>query len=368
MEFFNRKEEVLDIELTQYGKYLLSVGKFKPSYYAFFDDDVIYDRRYQGLPPSDDVAETSPTENQKDSQKRIQETPRIKSQHNFLPTNKTIKQVEPTLASPTTDAVVNQLGQTGVQPDFGQNLLQLAKVGKTTALSDPQTEINFAYPSYFKNDYYGVSLPLGTSDHSSIYVPAWQINFMQGQLKSSVSHDGGDGDQKYGIKKIPQLEIEVTFDTSVGYNNEADLSLNVISQESPGSPLSGINNQIFPNGSFVKIIEDYIILDVQELNSLIGGEYSNNFDIEVYEIMDEGTENESLRQLSFLGANKPPSISYPETDNIQEFFESHPEITPSVVDYFFEVSVDKEIQLVYDYENTQTNTAVNDLEPCEDDV
>ena len=30
MGFFDRKEEVIDIELTQYGKHLLSLGKFKP--------------------------------------------------------------------------------------------------------------------------------------------------------------------------------------------------------------------------------------------------------------------------------------------------------------------------------------------------
>ena len=80
MEFFNRKEEVLDVELTQYGKYLLSVGKFKPSFYAFFDDDVIYDTQYQGPPPNADGTALvdeygkslrGPTENQKDSQKRL---------------------------------------------------------------------------------------------------------------------------------------------------------------------------------------------------------------------------------------------------------------------------------------------------------
>ena len=94
MEFFNRKEEVLDVELTQYGKYLLSIGKFKPSYYAFFDDDIIYDIRYQGLAPNNSIIEGSPVENQKDAQKRIQETPRVKVQHNFITVDKTHKQVE----------------------------------------------------------------------------------------------------------------------------------------------------------------------------------------------------------------------------------------------------------------------------------
>ena len=36
MSFFNKKEDVLEIELTQFGKkQLLSEGNFKPQYYAF---------------------------------------------------------------------------------------------------------------------------------------------------------------------------------------------------------------------------------------------------------------------------------------------------------------------------------------------
>ncbi len=44
MTFFNKKEEVIEIELTQYGKYLLSKGKFRPVFYAFSDDEILYDR------------------------------------------------------------------------------------------------------------------------------------------------------------------------------------------------------------------------------------------------------------------------------------------------------------------------------------
>ena len=42
MSFFDKKEEVISIELTPYGRSLLSLGKLRPTYYAFFDDDVIY--------------------------------------------------------------------------------------------------------------------------------------------------------------------------------------------------------------------------------------------------------------------------------------------------------------------------------------
>ena len=49
MTFLDKKEQVLDIQLTQYGKYLLSKGKLKPVYYSFFDDDVLYDSTYAGI-------------------------------------------------------------------------------------------------------------------------------------------------------------------------------------------------------------------------------------------------------------------------------------------------------------------------------
>jgi hypothetical protein len=42
MTFLKSKEDVIDIQLTSYGKYLLMNGKFMPEYYAFFDDEIVY--------------------------------------------------------------------------------------------------------------------------------------------------------------------------------------------------------------------------------------------------------------------------------------------------------------------------------------
>ena len=61
-KFLDKKERVLDLELTNYGKYLLSVGKFKPTYYAFYDDNVLYDGAYANI-----------TESQNNIHKRIKE-------------------------------------------------------------------------------------------------------------------------------------------------------------------------------------------------------------------------------------------------------------------------------------------------------
>ena len=45
-KFLNKKEQVYDLKLTSYGRYLFSIGSFKPTYYAFFDDNITYDSRY----------------------------------------------------------------------------------------------------------------------------------------------------------------------------------------------------------------------------------------------------------------------------------------------------------------------------------
>ena len=70
MLFFNKKEEVIDVQLTAYGKHLLAKGKFRPKYYCFFDDDILYDAEKGGV-----------SEEQNKAQHRILEgTPKLKTQ------------------------------------------------------------------------------------------------------------------------------------------------------------------------------------------------------------------------------------------------------------------------------------------------
>ena len=73
MSFFNSKEEVIDIELTPYGKHLLSKGKWKPVYYEFYDDDIVYDSEF-----------SSQTEGQSQINQRIKSQAREKVQYSFV--------------------------------------------------------------------------------------------------------------------------------------------------------------------------------------------------------------------------------------------------------------------------------------------
>ncbi len=45
----DKKEDVLKVELTSWGRRLLGSGKFSPKYFSFFDTSVIYDAAYQDI-------------------------------------------------------------------------------------------------------------------------------------------------------------------------------------------------------------------------------------------------------------------------------------------------------------------------------
>ena len=125
MEFFNQKEEVLDIQLTQYGKHLLSRGALKPVYYSFFDEDILYDGRYALL-----------TESQNNIEPRIQEnTPRLKTQYSFASAEDRLK-------------MVNKVSN---------------------------VERNFSFVS-----------SLGTSDLGTQYSPKWNIRMLEGEISGSI--------------------------------------------------------------------------------------------------------------------------------------------------------------------------------------
>ena len=74
MSYLDPKEQVINLDLTPYGRYLLSVGKLNPVYYGFFDDDIIYDSSFANIS----------SEKQSDIEERIlNETPRFTAQGNL---------------------------------------------------------------------------------------------------------------------------------------------------------------------------------------------------------------------------------------------------------------------------------------------
>lgn len=303
MAFIDKKEQVVEIELTQFGKQLLSKGKFKPEFYAFFDDDVLYDSRYAGY-----------EEPQNNAQERIKnETPSVGVQYSYSGRETKVKQI-------------NEYVRAGERTEEGR----YKRLGARELQQTPEK-------------HYALSAPLGTISLDAEHAPAWSINVLKGEISSSVEFKEGD----HQTVRIPQLGMEnIEYRTVVEKSqpptteDEALVDDEQLSQNE--LDLEGFTRK-FEDGSFLRIHQDSIVLEVEEINTFFENE---NFDIEVFEIEEEqelfnaGTR-EVLIPLYFR-KKKPEVINNVLVDPEDLEFEL-PEMDPSYVEYFFDVFCDEEI-------------------------
>jgi|10_taG_2_1085330.scaffolds.fasta_scaffold03664_2 hypothetical protein len=136
--FFNKKEQVFEIALTDYGKTMFSLGKFDPQYYSFFDFGVLYDGLRANIKPNDLEPWPSP--------------PAAESQNSIVPRVKNTPSLRP-------------LAQFAGEKSNAQV--------KTIGLQSPgSNNITVANSKFLK--------PLGSSSPWSQYAPSWQINHLTG--------------------------------------------------------------------------------------------------------------------------------------------------------------------------------------------
>lgn len=131
MPFFNQKEQVIKIELTNYGKYLYGQGKFKPEYYQFFDSDILYDIRYAAL-----------SERQSEINTRIKETARELPQYSF----------------------------TGVETNF-YKARQHVPIGR-------EKDIENFHLNNTPEKHYSLFAPLGNGYVGTGSIPSWDLNLL----------------------------------------------------------------------------------------------------------------------------------------------------------------------------------------------
>ena len=226
MSFFDKKEEVMDIQMTSYGKELLSKGKFKPVYYAFFDEGIIYDGARAGL-----------TETQNNIQYRIKnETPFMKDTKDFLSPEEIVKRGE---------LVPNEL--------------------------DAREIPLFDFDSTYENQ-------LGASSNNITNVPAWKISALQSSFASSLPYLSGSSTSRR--LQIPQINVDqdsIRY-TSFVAKDGIDLT-NMKKCEREG--LLDIGSNIFEDGTELKVTDGAIFLKVREENSL---SLMDNFEIELFEV------------------------------------------------------------------------------------
>ena len=289
VKFFDQKEDVIDLQLTQYGKYLLSQGKMRPVYYAFFDQDIVYDSSYAvGKEP------------QNEAQERIKSmTPRVKTQHVFH----------------------------GIETEINQINEQVID-GKIDLFSDkiqPTAEKAWA-----------LGLPIGTMDLNATKEPVWNLNFFKAPLSASANTYSGVARE---VLPIPQLETEYQLKIGTqqgpGIVNEDELDDLEFNEVRTSNSIS----EAFDDGSYYYGSHDYVFLGVREDNAAF---LTENFDVEVFLIEPEYNNGvvvkENLKQLSFF---KPPEVPTFAMDSVLQH--AFPTLDSSFVEYYFDIFLDEEI-------------------------
>ena len=301
--FFDKKQDVIDIQLTKYGEYLLSLGKFNPVYYSFFDNGVIYDTRYAAFSSS-----------QGDNEGRIQDTtPAMRTQHSF-------------------------------EGRAEQVLRYNQYVSNNFRLREDQ---KVRFPSTVDKHFTALSEPLGNSDLSSDVAPAWNMRFFHNKMLNwSTAYTGSQVS-----KRIPQIESAITYETRVRSTDQkppTESSEPVFDEDGfivPGGIYQPVESDpvlqegIFADGTFIEVKPDHILLELKEKNTEFMME---NFDIEVYEIKEETLKSGEIRDelipLKFK-KREQPIVNGILVDSVPD----NTELDPSYVEYYFDIFVDSEI-------------------------
>tara|TARA_R100000808_G_C2152767_1_gene162428 strand:- start:2536 stop:3426 length:891 start_codon:yes stop_codon:yes gene_type:complete len=250
MTFFNSKEESVIIELTKHGRELLSKGQMKPVYYAFSDDDILYDSQKGGFSEVNSAIKT----------RIVDETPRLKPISS--------KKIE----------------------------------------SDHSNIVGHEDYDHDKRSLIGT-----VSHNNTLFSPSWDATLLDGEITSVTN----------------TIDSVATVDCVFEYS----MSFGRVSDRNESFSNYGMNPVNFKaDGSFLNIEENNLLLHLEEKNTDIN---KDNFELEVY-IYEH--DEQTMNQLHFI---KRPSnvINNIYVDDVKGAIEP----TPDHVEYYFNVTFDREI-------------------------
>lgn len=250
MSFFNKKEEVLDIQLTQLGKYLLSKGKLKPVYYAFSDDEILYSTEYV----NDGKVETK-----KETSERIQkETQRTKGLY-------IVEGVETRVLRLNGYSIKNS-GKEGTAKKTGK--LSELPVGEMYGFDLQDDEMTVSEDRDLMRNILGHSTP------GQQYSPTWEVESLSdGKITEVVV---SSSTPNIGIKR-PEISIEVDYQLNaekIAATEENAVTLGEYNVQ------TGLEREItFVDSTVMKVDNDALVLSVVEKNV----DYSkDNFEVELF--------------------------------------------------------------------------------------
>lgn len=233
MEFFDSKQEVIDVRLTQFGKRLLARGQFKPAFYQFFDDDILYNSEFAGF-----------SEEQNSAEERILLTPRIKTMHVNSGIESSFKDEQKLIESGTLP--VYQQIRENQEPEIAQKLLTYSlEKNEINSQEAPRFTVSLSGPFIEKTT--------DTLTVDEVPIPIPQLSMTSSYV---IIRDTRDA-----ISEIPQSVID---------------SENYLELTS--------DNVEFLDKSVIKVNREDLVIDMDEFGVDLG---LDNFEVEIYEIVEE---------------------------------------------------------------------------------
>lgn len=317
MPFFDKKEDVLDIKLTPYGRHLLSKGQLMPMYYSFLDEDVVYDVKHINFwtGEGEDVEQTTDTQANVDIKTRIiSETPSLKPMYTFNSLEAEIDETE-----------TFTVGDAEVLISAYDN----AYLESFRPAGDVSTK-------FLQNT-------IGTSKQGNFNAPRWEINMLSSEIKSAVNHTSsipnatGISSPSASVLHIPQVQCELVYNVQV--KNTAD--------DPTVNDSSNLDIKIYEDGTYLDVEEQMMLTEVLERNGFI---HDESFEIQVYKFDDreapfneESTFNNTFRPLKFINKLIGKDYRVEKDIFIEDPTQTILEPDVNTVEYYFDLRVDEEI-------------------------
>lgn len=271
-KFINKKEQVFDLKLTSYGHYLLSNGTFKPVYYGFYDDNIIYDGSY-----------VNRIEHQNDIHKRIKE------ETQYLEGLVLFEEVE---KSPNTLVNEKDPGADEAEMDSG--------FGSTGPAGTDSLGVRYFMADVVpinlqpRNDVFRFESMLGDAylEGNTNNIPAWKLVTLEGQINSTSQKD-----LKNDVE-IPQIDVQANYYLKVENQEQIDVVTDTSYDD------TNTKTRIFADDRVIKLQQENIMVYLEELNTIL---LNDNFDVEVFEILEDAVES------NFVGPQGLPAAASLQT-------------------------------------------------------
>ena len=318
-KFLNKKEQVIDFKLTPYGKYKLSTGTFKPTYYSFLDTGILYDGAYAGL-----------SERQNDVHKRIKEETQFlegwtifKEIENSVPPRTLAPITEDDLAyhdlafleshssvedyiamgehyksvygattwsefvatgapafvleSMTAEMVAGEAdSHTGDPAMIRRFMLGMFGFAETGIMGHFDEDSMALLEEPTKDKFPIMDMAIGDArfdGEEQQAAPAWKIATLQGNILSSFDKD------VYNMDQIPQIEVGLNYVKRVrdaGFVPDPDEVSELVATTGE-----------FADGNVIELVLDDLVVYTEEVNTELLNE---NFDIEVFQVEKNGED------------------------------------------------------------------------------